>query len=259
MDKFEERYKLGEIHRGRMGKKCGWGDLFRRKTIDEDTVYSYLNSIDDINIFNELLNLILKKCKSINRNDLEREVLIDFTSGDSEDIDEDTERSLLEFGNELHNKYNAGGFKTNNMYTRGSKYVNTIKKFIKKTNDCDKLHKLYKAILLRINEVEKNTYEMKKERYEIEKDLFDDVLNEANDTLDRAWGLIDENDDDYDDNDYDYNYEHSGFFNHNKSKFNTNEQSINDKYRGFNYKKYDKSRGGRNIYRLLMNEQSEYF
>ena len=252
MDKFEKIYKLNEIHQGRMGEKNGWRDLFGRKTIDEDTVYNCLNPIDDINILNELLNLILKKCKSINKNDLKREVLIDFTfedsedSEDSEDNDEDLENSILEFGDKLHKRFNARGFKTNNMYTRGSKYVDTIKKFIKQTNDCNKLRKLYKVILLRINEVEKNTYEMKKEKYEREMDLFDDNLNEANDKLDRAWGLFDENDD----NDYDYNYRHSGFFNHNKSKFNTNEQSINDdvidKYRGFYYKKYDKSKGERN-------------
>ena len=35
--------------------------------------------------------------------------------------------------------------------------------------------------------------------------------------------------------------------------------NVIDNHSGFNHKKYSKSRGGRNLHHLLMNEQSEYF
>lgn len=203
MDKFEERYRLGEIHRGRMGKKHGWGFNFTRK-ISADTVYKYLKHINNINDLNYLRSLILSYCEDIDTNDfdsmsiegLENDVL----NNNVEDVDYEEITNLEdELGIDLEQL-------SVNVYNKeGRNYTDKIAKFINKNyKNCEILRKLYVSILIRIDEVKK-TYETSDERYDRVNESLDDALDDTKYNINRAFDLFDKR------GGYDDNYGH-GFF-----------------------------------------------
>ena len=231
MDKFEERYKLGEIHQRRMEKKHGWGFSFARR-ISADTVYEYLKDIDDVNILRDLLNLILgylKNCQDIDVDDLIVNTLFNDSESegieDPEGIEDIEDIDVDELIKDINNTFETAKFNINTLrndiYKMGKNYVKVIKKFIEenKTN-CDVLVKLCKFILLKI------------------KDLTEDTYDELKYNNERAFELFEgEN----------YHYGNSHGRDHGINH--------NDYHRGFNHEKYNKAR----LHHMLMNEQSEYF
>lgn len=228
MDKFEERYKLGEIHQRRMEKKHGWGFSFARR-ISADTVYEYLKDIDDVDILKDLLNLILgylKNCQDIDVDDLIVNTLFnDSDSGDPEGIEDIEDIDVDELIKDINNTFETAKFNINTLrndiYKMGKNYVKVIKKFIEENKEnCDVLVKLCKFILLKI------------------KDLTEDTYDELKHNNERAFELFEGDN---------YHYGNS----HGRDHGNNH----NDYHRGFNHEKYNKAR----LHHMLMNEQSEYF
>ena len=128
MDKFEERYRLGEIHRRRMGKKWSWwhSDTSKDKDeiIDIDTAIQSLNNIHTITELEQLLALIMDFCKDDTLKKWVNNILSDvFWIGESE--------SLM-----------------------NTEIVTKIFEFIvKNKNDCEKLRRLCSSMLSRVIEI----------------------------------------------------------------------------------------------------------
>lgn len=238
MDKFEERYKLGEIHRRRMEKKHGWGFSFARR-ISADTAYEYLKDIDDVNILRDLLNLILgylKNCQGIDVDELLVNILFDDSESEGiEDPENIEDIDVDELIKDINNTFETAKFNINTLrndiYKMGKNYVKVVKKFIEenKTN-CDELVKLCKFILLKI------------------KDLTEDTYDELKYNNERAFEL-------FEGGNYNYHYGNSRGRDHGRDHGNDHSNCHNDYHRGFNHEKYNKAR----LHHMLMNEQSEYF